>query len=121
MIDLWHFTCGDHGAPGITADRYLRPNRHPLIADALVWMTDLDHPMREALGLTSNTLRCDRTAYRVRVAGDGAMPWTRYRRRVHRDVAEYLESFPGAMPAHWWVSTQRVPILSDPEETRRAP
>ncbi|GJF06709.1 hypothetical protein [Pseudonocardia sp. D17] len=121
MIDLWHYTCGDHGAPGIAATRCLLPNRHPWLPYPLVWLTDLDVPMRGPLGLTSNTLGCDRTQYRVRVAGDGAVPWSRYRRVIGRHLAYPFESTPGAMPRHWWVSTQRVPILSDPEETRCAP
>jgi hypothetical protein len=43
---LWHYTCADHGAPGIDRTGELRPNRHPLLPELgpVVWLTDLTDP-----------------------------------------------------------------------------
>lgn len=55
----WHFTCTDHGAPGIEADQAIVPG-----TDKLVWASLLPPAFasRTGLGLTSTVLRCDRMA-----------------------------------------------------------
>jgi len=113
MPPLWHFTCG-HSIAGIEATGQLRPNRHPLLEEPLVWLTDLDVPFRDALGLTSLTLRCDRTEHRFAVTDPAsAVWWLSYvtSRGVPRDVYTDLASAPGAMPRHWWVSTEPVSVI----------
>lgn len=113
---LWHYTCEDHGRPGIEPAGLLRPSAHPWLPQPLVWVTDLDVPHREALGLTSYSLNCDRTAVRYEVhpdVHDLCVPWTRYarHRRLPRGVRERFEEADGAMPAHWWVSEHPLLVL----------
>lgn len=109
MSVLYHYTC-DHGHEAITDT--LRPNGWPL---QVVWLTDLDLPMRDALGLTSHSLSCDRTAHRYRVTdANTAAPWSTYRRTIDPLVAHALESTPGVKPMHWWVSVAPVPVAYDP-------
>jgi hypothetical protein len=110
-MKLYHYTCEDHGRPGIERDGYLRPNIHPLLGEALVWATDLDEPFREALGLTSHSLSCDRTACRYEVQPWSFVPWHRYARRLYVEQREALE-IPGTMPRHWWVSSVFVRVMS---------
>lgn len=105
MPILYHYTC-DHGAAGIRATGEIRPLQHPLLHAPLVWLTDLDPPIPAALGLTSLILHCDRTEHSFAVETDSAVWWPRYARRVPRDAREALESAPGVMPAHWWVSEE---------------
>lgn len=108
---LYHFTCR-HAAAGIHQAGELRPNGHPWLPEPLVWLTDLEDAWREALGLTSHTLYCDRTECRFRAATtSSAVPWTVYRRSVPVRAAHALEREPGVMPAHWWVSLLPVPIV----------
>jgi hypothetical protein len=77
----------------------------------IAWFTDLPEPMREALGLTSATLPCDRTEWRVTVSDPSMLiPWSRFARDrgVPRRQREDLERY--GRPAHWWVSEEPVPI-----------
>lgn len=110
-IRLWHFTCS-HSAAGITRERVLRPHRHPYLREPLLWLTDLDSPaFRDALGLTSYILKCDRTEHRFSVLTDAAVWWPTYARsRINPQCRRALENAPGVMPAHWWVSTEPIPI-----------
>jgi hypothetical protein len=114
MRKLYHYAC-HHSAAGIRRCGELRPHAHPWLPLPLVWLTDLDKPWRNALGLTSHTIACDRTEYRFAARDTStAIPWTTYRRSVPIRAAVALESAPGVMPAHWWVSTVPVPV--SPEE-----
>jgi hypothetical protein len=106
---LWHYTC-DHGLAGIGKPYgWARP-----FSDGVVWLTDLDAPVPDALGLTSHLLTCDRTAHRYRVVDAwAASPWMEMRPYwdpVRRDA---LEAAPGAMPRHWWVSPVPVRVRLD--------
>ncbi len=105
MPALYHFTCG-HGAAGIRSDNMtVRP------MTGLAWFTDLDVPYREALGLTNYLTKCDRTAFTFTVTdpdGVGIVPWTSIRRE--HPNADLLESAPGVMPMHWFVSRIPVPV-----------
>lgn len=109
-MTLWHFTCDD-GHKQITDT--LRPNR------GIVWLTDLNMPIRDALGLTSHMLGCDRAAHRYRVTDDSAcVKWVDSRLRhligPAREHTLELESAPGARPMHWWVAEVPVPVVYDP-------
>ncbi len=106
---LWHYTC-DHGAAGIRRDGIVRPST--VAAFAVAWFTDLETPDRTRLGLTSQHIACDRTAWRVEVDPDAAERWTAYARRarVPRDLRDALEA--GRLPAHWWVSESPVRVLA---------
>lgn len=112
-MKLYHFTCG-HGAAGIMRDRWLRGNPHPYLPDAgpLIHLTDLDTPAREACGLTSTMLACDRMEYRVTVVTSDAVHWPRFARGIPREVREQFEGVPGAMPMHWYVAQVPIPVLA---------
>lgn len=117
---LFHFTCEDR-YPMILRSGELVPGPH-----GFVWLTDLEVPIRDALGLTSQILSCDRTAHRVSVdtvrlavgRGQRIDWWPTIRRellrggagaRVREWIAD-LEEVDGARPAHWWVSLESLPI-----------
>lgn len=117
-MSFYHFTCLDHGLPGIRETGQLQPfTALPVLVPELVWLTDLESPHREALGLTSELLECDRTAVRIPVQEQhSVMPWWRWR-RAHPEYqawARVLEDAPGVRPAHWFVSAAPLPI--DPKE-----
>jgi len=105
---LYHYTCG-HGRDGILADGYVRPNTHvylPMLPP-FIWLTDLDVPTREALGLTSVWLTCDRTEYRFDFelsdeSGVRHWPAVAHDARLPRPVRDLLEDG-GALPQHWYV------------------
>lgn len=110
----YHYTC-DHGhrliggtvVPGDTLGRYDHDGPH-----IYAWFTDLARPIRDALGLTSHVLTCDRTTHRYRVTdARDLIHWTHVR-GDHPWAAE-LESAPGARPMHWWVARHPVPVVLD--------
>jgi hypothetical protein len=111
---FYHYTCADHGAPGIEADGFLRPNAHPMLRalGPVVWLTDLDHLTDpKAVGLTSATLSCDRTAIRyvVFAADVVGLTWWPFARSVcDRAVVADLESM--GYPSRWWITRENVPI-----------
>ena len=103
---LYHFTC-DHGAEGIRESGDIQIHRAPFPrAPAVLWLTDLDVPNRDGLGLTSRILTCDRTAHRFEVKHPhGVFHWNEAKLKYFpREQIEALEAAPGAMPMHWWVS-----------------
>lgn len=105
-LRLWHYTC-EHSRSRIGEEGWLQP-----FASGLVWLTDLDVPVREALGLTSMLLTCDRTTYRYRVLDPSiGVPWTKVRRDFPAEHRDELESAPGAMPMHWFVSALPVHVV----------
>lgn len=100
---LWHYTC-DHGLARITeGGGFLTPNL--MLAPAVLWLTDLDEPDRDGLGLTMHRLACDRTAHRFRIdEPTDVAPWSVARRWFRPTWAETLERAPGARPEHWYVT-----------------
>ena len=116
---LYHYTC-DHSHAQIDGELLSALAQHPhedrfMLSGPhqLVWMTDLAHPNRDALGLTSHILACDRTVHRYRVTDPSkVVPWVKVRRAYR--WAEELESADGARPRHWWVSGVAVPVVYDP-------
>ena len=111
----YHYTC-DHGhrliggtiVPGETLGRYDYDGPH-----VYAWFTDLAHPNRDALGLTSTILSCDRIEHRYRVTDTRDLIHWAHVRRDH-PWAALLESAPGARPMHWWVARHPVPVTYDP-------
>jgi hypothetical protein len=100
---LYHYTC-IHGFRAIvrSADEngyvWLEPQ-----GGRFLWLTDLEYPFRDALGLTSHLLTCDRTEFRFQVLQpEGVERWVRVRR--HYPTMQHLERSPGAAPMHWWIS-----------------
>ena len=106
---IYHYTCGDHGRPGIERDGVIRPG-----LDGFAWFTDLDVPHREALGLTMHYTRCDRTAHRFEVDPDdpALTPWTVARRAVPPAYRAALEASPGALLRHWFVAETPVRVIA---------
>lgn len=113
---LYHYTC-DRGDRGIRADRALRGNPHPLMPGVgpLIWLTDLETPDALALGLTSFSLSCDRTAHRFAVRTRRAQHWPRVVRTLcSPSTRRRLDWAPGAMPMHWWVAVaELVPLTGE--------
>lgn len=108
---LWHYTCR-HRAALIGRRGVLTPHPQAVLGGvAVVWLTDLDEPDREALGLTSTTLRCDRTEVRYRVlAADAMMPWRDWAESAHVDRTTVSELTFGRRPRHWFVATEPVAV-----------
>lgn len=108
---LWHYTCSHgHARLGDRGDLVRIRDQVPAVtgwATTVVWATDLDTPLVLALGLTSYALSCDRTAHRYRVLEPERFEWwpAWSRRSLPPQAWKALESPPGTMPAHWWVST----------------
>lgn len=138
-VTLYHYTC-DHahlllGRSGILLPGCLLngPNPKHLHREipfhaALVWATDLARPNRDALGLTSYLLDCDRTTHRYRIIrGDetGMVPWADVRRsmiaRGMGDTVYFLEEAHDTRPRHWWVSSSPVSVEYDPVSVDGAP
>lgn len=121
MTRLYHYTCA-HAAEHIRRERWLQGNVHPLMPEAgpLIHLTDLDTPMRSALGLTSNILLCDRTEYRVTVSTSEAVHWPVFARTIPRHVRHELEDAPGAMPMHWYVVQGPPVAVFDIQPVRKA-
>ena len=116
-MDLYHYTCA-HGRIAIEASgRFVIPATSQTglafgLPGEFAWFTDLDAPIRDALGLTSHTLSCDRTAHRFRVLdASPIVPWMSVRRAW--SWAEELESAPDARPMHWFVATEPVAVTYD--------
>lgn len=105
---MFHYTCED-AAKRISRRGFLRPWPQPKLADiALVWLTDLEAPSLEALGLEPHVLTCDRLGVRYVVDVDDAERWN--------DVAPWLPILPherllferGRQPEHWFVIKRHV-------------
>lgn len=123
---LYHYTCGHAreriGDTGrlLSAAELVDDWRElaALPTSALVWLTDLTTPIRDALGLSSNLTPCDRTAFRYRVLDTSTVvPWLYVRRDFPLAIVEGLEAAPGARPAHWYVSRLPVDVTYDPRVT----
>ena len=110
---LWHYTC-THGWLAIGARGFLRPG-----LDGFVWLTDLDHPHRDALGLSSVLIECDRTAHRYRVDfTTDAHPFLKMRHAFDPLRWDALMSVPGGLVRHWFVAA--VPMRATLDELPQA-
>jgi hypothetical protein len=97
---LYHYTCPDHGHPAIYGSGKLKPG-----TDGLVWLTDLELVDRAALGLVRVSTTCDRGAIRYAVEDtSGCVPWLAFRKGLEFKTYNALESQPGVMPRHWFVT-----------------
>lgn len=121
---LYHYTCTDHGAPGIERTGLVYPGAHlqqqhpspSTRAAAFAWLTDLDTPERAPLGLTSKYLTCDRTERRYTIhpadVATHVLPWMDVRNELPWQLVQALEGAPGAMPRHWFVANQPVRVAT---------
>lgn len=116
---LWHFTC-DHFATQIVAVGALVPHRHPYFPSLgrVVWLTSQPNPERYLVGLTSDTLDCDRMAHRFRVTESDQCLWwpdvrdlMRAARQPGFDAATVRAFEYGRAPETWWLSPLAVPVV----------
>lgn len=125
---LYHYCC-DHSARGIDLARMVLPGLdwsaydaqcadwgEPVsglaLARAVVWLTDMAEPDRDALGLTSHILSCDRTEFRYTVRAAGALPWLDFAGE-HGANPEWLSMLhEGRAPERWFVSADPCRVLS---------
>jgi hypothetical protein len=126
VITFWHYTC-DHGHAGIGDEGRLLPASqlapparvaklpawHQQLM-SLIWMTDMDTPDALALGLTRETISCDRTAHRYRVYGYNPARYVDLRRDLPKRLRDPLENAVGARPMHWWCAYTPVPVRYEP-------
>lgn len=106
---LYHFTC-EHALRRIGDDNGLIvPHYQPFLDTGVVWMTHDPHATRDALGLSSVTLGCDRMFARFEIPDpEDAVPWNAIRH--HYKYGHLLEAVKGTRPDLWWVS--RLPQRS---------
>lgn len=91
----------------------LQPQPQPTLGGVrLLWLTDLMVPRREALGLTSSLLSCDRLAHRYRVDVTDAVPWHDWKLGVSHAAIARLE-LPDTMPSAWFVLTHSALAILD--------
>jgi hypothetical protein len=106
---IWHWTC-DHRAPMIREDGLVKPHPQPVLARLeLSWWSDLGPEHRYELGLTSNTLSCDRMEARFEAKIPAELIWwPHYARFVPRAIRDQLEV--GRLPAHWWIAIDPIAV-----------
>ncbi len=107
---IWHYTC-DHSAALIRRSGIVVPHPQPLLGHALSWWSDLGPEHRYEVGLTSETLDCDRMAYRFAPIDMGVLTWWPDAARtlgVSHATRDELED--DRLPAHWWVSLLPVAV-----------
>lgn len=110
-MSYWHFTCSD-GATMIGEVGVLKPHWHPMVGASLIWLTNDPAPSRDAVGLTSDTLFCDRMEFRYRIIDDeaylkirrwlGSTEQSRTAPHHQADLHRYSE------PSKWYVSTKQL-------------
>ena len=104
-MKLYHFTC-DHGREGIGARGELTPQGdHPFLGCRVIWLTSDPWPDRDAAGLTSDLVRCDRMEFRYVVSDlDRCRPWigSPEREGTDPDVVADLERY--GRPETWWLT-----------------
>lgn len=112
-IKLHHYTCR-HSLTKIARAETLAPMPQAFLAEPLIWLTSLEIPNRDALGLTSNLLNCDRTEIRIDVTVDWAVPWNVYVNAIGtpKYIRKLLEEAPHD-PSTWWISTSPIPLTAE--------
>lgn len=118
-MNMYHYTC-DCALEKIEADNWLlKPNllTAKFGLPVVVWLTDMEQPDKQALGLTSRTLPCDRTQHRLAIPDTSSVvPWSQWCRannftRAQRDVLEVSNRFGSAsqaQPRRWFVSSKPI-------------
>jgi hypothetical protein len=109
---LYHWSCS-HSA-------FLIRNTHRVIPNlGRSWWTDIDgrgKHNRDALGLTSKFIACDRMAYKCKVHPDDMyllIPWAKHVEDLDLSPAFVATlTGPKTRPERWWVATQPVRVIS---------
>lgn len=120
---LYHYTC-EHGHADIEKAGGILKSSALLVdnprADPLLWLTDIDWPFRDALGLTMDMISCDRTKFRYRIDNtEHIHPWLEFRKEMRPEYVWPLELAPGVTPGNWFVTTLPTFAIYDPVEDRR--
>lgn len=113
---LYHYTC-DHGRAALGDRGTVLPGAARVEGGGpFAWFTDLAHPNRGALGLTSHLLECDRLAHRYRFIDSPEVlaHWLDMRRILPGPFVLGLEQGPAVRPRHWWVAVGAVEVVYDP-------
>ena len=111
MTVYYHYTCREK-AKQIGATGILLPNQI-YGGPALVWLTDLDRPDIEALGLTAHELDCDRSEIRYRTRRTEFTPWIGSTLHASMPPLTQAEFHRGRSPKHWFYSTVPVAVIRD--------
>ena len=111
---FYHYTCRDM-AEKIGVTGVLLPNSiHG--SPPLVWLTDLEVPDIEALGLTSHESDCDRSAVRYRARRQEFTPWIGSKLHASMPPSMQAEFHRGRSPENWFVSMVPVAVIRDDRE-----
>lgn len=103
-LRLFHRTCS-HRIDEILASGTLLPAKQPLLGVKLVWLTHIPWATREALALSSDTLRCDRMEHLLEVTQpQSVVAWNVARTALPMSAVRVLEAARGSRPEYWWVS-----------------
>lgn len=111
VASLFHYTCA-HTKARLGDRGFLLP--HPqLFGRSVIWLTDMEHPNRIGLGLTSDILHCDRLDYRY-ITTDPAEPWMAWAARMGVDPLwrHDLETG-GRLPLRWFIAERPVWVVRD--------
>jgi hypothetical protein len=112
-LRLYHRTCA-HQIEQILDDGLLRPQPQPLLGLRATWLTHVSWAGRQSLGLSSDTLRCDRMADLLElVEPEQVVPWSALRAGMDPRGVRMLERVPGTRPEYWWLTgaEQRVRLV----------
>lgn len=120
MTALYHYTCDCGrraiGDPGLVLPIGLHsPEAAARVPDEWAWLVELcwfttqAQPDAVALGLTKETIACDRTRWRYRVTDPtGVEPWTTAARTLPRNA--YKLTLGDHRPGLWWIARGPVPV-----------
>lgn len=117
--DRWHYTCS-HSAANIGRRGLLMPTPQITLGYVrLVWFTDQADPDRDALGLTSHHLPCDRLEQRYRATTTIAInTWRAWKAANRPDPIAVANLENGRNPDHWYVASVPVLVELDRSYTR---
>lgn len=112
-----HWTCS-HRVVRIADEGILRPHVQPMLGNTpLIWFTSSRYASREALGLSSNRLSCDRMEHLAEVVPEDlplVHTWAALKREPwfapFLPGAQYLEATRGTRPILWGVATEPVRV-----------
>jgi hypothetical protein len=109
--DFFHLTCR-HRAGKVTIEGQVVPQPQPVLGDmALAWFTNMPNARNVALGLTSHTLKCDRTERKFLVLEpEKLFRWNDIRAVLPREGVIALEAAHGTRPEWWLVSQEPVRV-----------
>jgi len=110
MTDLFHLTCRHAAGKIVVAGFMVVPQPQPVLGDMrLSWFTHVPNARNVALGLTSHTLKCDRTERRFRVLEpEKLFRWNDIRSAIPGEGPIHLEGARGTRPEWWWVAQEPV-------------